>query len=774
LKKAAIVILVTFAVLILSMLLSTLQIKPVVYAAHTGSPINSGWAFTPPVINGIISPGEWSTATVVNFTLQMRSRTDGSLNRTLNGQLFVENNYTDAFLAVQIFNDDYEAHDFGGHYKGLAILFNDNDNGTLVIGDNGEGVTTWTSSPFYSHNDLYYAGGYWDSIYDLNPSWPEDGVIAWSHTNETQGAMGNWTFEMMIPLVGPDAGYDFNITSLPYTVGYKLWFEEPGNGLDGVYPYDPTVPISFDQTTNASTFGDMTFYPLYNLTMVATTGGTTSPAPGISSYAYNTVVSATATANPWYQFDHWVLDGVNVGSANPYSVTMNQNHTLEAVFVPLYALNITATAGGTTTPVPGVYVYVNGTVVPVTATANPWYQLDYWVLDGVNVGSANPYSVTMNQNHTLEAVFVPLYALNITATAGGTTTPVPGVYVYVNGTVVPVTATANPWYQLDYWVLDGVNVGSANPYSVTMNQNHTLEAVFVPLYALNITATAGGTTTPAPGVHVYVNGTVVPVMANANAGYQFDYWVLDSVNVGSANPYSVTMLANHTLNAVFVPLYNLTIIITGGGSTAPAAGIHTYASGTNVSVTATANVGYVFDHWELDGVGVGSSNPYYVLMNQNHVLNATFVLQLSVTISPAFSTIFLGKSVMFTSIVTGGTAPYSYQWVLVPSPVGGATSSSWMFTPASLGMYYVYLNVTDSIGRVAMSNTATVVVIAPVGGYSVSYSVLPGKSVSTDPMVYYGALTAALCVGISFTGRKKKMMRSNNKRETSRVRDFQS
>lgn len=293
--------------------------------------LDSGWAGTIPVIDGLMSPGEWAGATVQNFAIQMRYSTN-SLNRTLQGTLYVENNWTYAFIAVQIYNDDYEAHDFGGHYKGLAILFNDNDNGTLGVGDNGEGVTTWTGSPFYTNNDLYYTGTYWDS--DVDAGKTNDGSLAWSHTGApTQGAIGNWTFEMMIPLKGTDLGYDFNIGSLPYTVGFKIWFSESANGLNGVYPDSSSAPL--DQTVNAATFGDLTFYPLYNLTMIAGAGGTTNPSPGVHQYPYKTVVSASATADPGYTFDHWELDSVNVGSANPYSVTMDQNHTLKAFFTPI-------------------------------------------------------------------------------------------------------------------------------------------------------------------------------------------------------------------------------------------------------------------------------------------------------------------------------------------------------------------------------------------------------------------------------------------------------
>jgi hypothetical protein len=86
-----------------------------------------------------------------------------------------------------------------------------------------------------------------------------------------------------------------------------------------------------------------------------------------------------------------------------------------------------------------------------------------------------------------------------------------------------------------------------------MDGDHSLKAVFLPLYTLTVSATTGGTTDPAPGEHAYVEGTVVPVTATADAGYQFDHWELDDVNVGSANPYSVTIDKNHTLTAVFVP-----------------------------------------------------------------------------------------------------------------------------------------------------------------------------------------------------------------------------
>jgi hypothetical protein len=101
-------------------------------------------------------------------------------------------------------------------------------------------------------------------------------------------------------------------------------------------------------------------------------------------------------------------------------------------------------------------------------------------------------------------------------------------------------------------------------------------------------------------------------------------------------------------------------------------------------------------------------------------------LPLSVSISPSSATLDVGQSQWFTSTVTDGTSPYSYQWYLNGAPVSDATKPTWRFTPTFAGSYTVYVNVTDSVGMQATSNTATVTVN---GALSVTIS--PG-SVTLD------------------------------------------
>jgi hypothetical protein len=71
-------------------------------------------------------------------------------------------------------------------------------------------------------------------------------------------------------------------------------------------------------------------------------------------------------------------------------------------------------------------------------------------------------------------------------------------------------------------------------------------------YKLVISVSGNGRTDPSVGTHLYNAGSVVQVDAIPDSGYMLYYWLLDNVNVGSADPYNVAMDANHTLTAVFV------------------------------------------------------------------------------------------------------------------------------------------------------------------------------------------------------------------------------
>ena len=145
----------------------------------------------------------------------------------------------------------------------------------------------------------------------------------------------------------------------------------------------------------------------------------------------------------------------------------------------------------------------------------------------------------------------------------------------------------------------------------------------------------GGTTTPAAGgPYSYSEGTVVAVSATANPGYRFVNWSGDiSGMVPDANSPSVTVTMNAnrvvTANFAVVPTYNLTMAVSpgGGGTTTPAAGgPYSYAEGTAVVLSATANSGYRFVNWTGDVTGVPdvTLTSITVTMNANRAITANF------------------------------------------------------------------------------------------------------------------------------------------------------
>jgi len=80
-------------------------------------------------------------------------------------------------------------------------------------------------------------------------------------------------------------------------------------------------------------------------------------------------------------------------------------------------------------------------------------------------------------------------------------------------------------------------------------------------YTLTILTTDGGTTDPQPGNYTYPEGQNVSVKSIANPGYKFDYWEINTLNSGAANPIDLTMNANYTLKAVFKSLVHDIAII---------------------------------------------------------------------------------------------------------------------------------------------------------------------------------------------------------------------
>ena len=210
----------------------------------------------------------------------------------------------------------------------------------------------------------------------------------------------------------------------------------------------------------------------------------------------------------------------------------------------------------------------------LTATPDANSEFVKWEeLDGSTViaeYTENPLMIVMDQDREFNAVFnllPPEVELTLEVDppgAGflevtGSTPPKQTIETFLVGTVVDLLATAAEGYDFDSWIgeVDETGTGTNSATGqVTMDADKSVTAVFVlepvvETHILTIVPVDGGTTVPADGAYVYDDGTVVPISAVADAGYEFLGW-LGPVDLDpSLADNQVTMDADKTVGPLF-------------------------------------------------------------------------------------------------------------------------------------------------------------------------------------------------------------------------------
>jgi outer membrane protein assembly factor BamB len=226
----------------------------------------------------------------------------------------------------------------GGGSSGVFYALNET-NGQLIW-SYSTGADLHTSPSI--HNGKVFFGANNGKVYALNTS---TGSLLWSY--QTGDVVCG-------PVIYADGkvfftSRDRKVYALNESTGSLIWSydtsrrTEPGLPIvaNGIL-YVPTgVWYESAQISYLIAFGPVpTGY--FKLTITSTIGGTTSPS-GIKIYPAGSNVNVQALPNTGYYLDHWELDGANIGSSNPITITMNSNHNLHAVFMQIpYDVTINA------------------------------------------------------------------------------------------------------------------------------------------------------------------------------------------------------------------------------------------------------------------------------------------------------------------------------------------------------------------------------------------------------------------------------------------------
>ena len=206
---------------------------------------------------------------------------------------------------------------------------------------------------------------------------------------------------------------------------------EPGETFTvSVYvePGEPIMGVSFDKLSfnsnlihaNSVTEGDL-FDP-YDAFFSA---GTIDNTAGEITNVYGLTVPANTVTDPGFfcnisftaqqQIGTSSLDlqGVIVSDVNglPATITTN-NGSVTVEEQAQYTLTVFIIGNGTITKNPRQSIYIYGTIVELTANADPGWTFSHW--DGDLTGSNNPESITMDGSKTVNATFADIIPPEIT------------------------------------------------------------------------------------------------------------------------------------------------------------------------------------------------------------------------------------------------------------------------------------------------------------------------------------------------------------------------
>ncbi len=142
--------------------------------------------------------------------------------------------------------------------------------------------------------------------------------------------------------------------------------------------------------------------------------------------------------------------------------------------------------------------------------------------------------------------------LNIKTTIGGSVSLDPAGGVYLRGTPVKLTATANTDWKFAGW--EGDINSTDNPLYITIENDMTIQARFIEnkplLYNLSVLIfSSGGKVMMEPPGGKYAPGTLVKLTAIPDSGWEFIQW--EGGLVSTANPDSVKMDGDMMISAKF-------------------------------------------------------------------------------------------------------------------------------------------------------------------------------------------------------------------------------
>ncbi|MBR1799130.1 MAG: fibronectin type III domain-containing protein [Bacteroidales bacterium] len=321
--------------------------------------------------------------------------------------------------------------------------------------------------------------------------------------------------------------------------------------------------------------------------------------------------------------------------------------------------------------------YLSGTTTYIVATPNAGYHFVQW-----NDGNQDASRlITVTTDSTFTATFaVNTYTLTVHS-ADSTMGNVSGSGTFAYGTPTPIVANAVVGHEFVQW-----NDGNTdNPRTVLVMSDTSFTASFARSRFTITTTTNDNTMGVTFGDGTYNYGDSATLIARANVGFHLLGW-----NDGNVDTLRrVQVVANATYTATFISdsdttVYYTIVAVPNDASMGTVTGGGVYASGTVITLNATANDGFLFTGWS-NGQTTASIQ---ITVTQNDSLTAIFdTIRYVITVEANDNTM--------GTVIGGGTYARNSIATLTAIPNSGFSFQRW-----STGQ-------TDSVITVTVTDNAT-------------------------------------------------------------------
>ena len=450
----------------------------------------------------------------------------------------------------------------------------------------------------------------------------------------------------------------WDMNNEPNVAGYKIYYGKASRNYDWFIDVGNVTQVTITDLPNGSTYYfaataydnsnppiESTYSDEVNKDMctysISQTNASFSASGGTGSVSVTTQPGCTWTASSgasWLT----ITSGKN-GTGNgviSYSVSANTNtdaRTASSTFAgkvftvaqsgaATYTIRASASQGGIITPSGSVTV-AQGANQSFTVTPNAGYQVSHVAIDGVPQEATSSYTFSnVTKDHTIAAVFsVKTYTINASAGSGGSISPSGNTSVN-HGANQSYVISPNNGFTIADVIVDGVSQGATGPYIFSnVTSNHTISAVFkVNSFTITVSAGPGGTISPSESISV-PNGGSQTFTISPDASHAISDVLVDGSSVGAVSSYTFrNVTGDHTIYALFVPGYTLSITTSGTGSghvvAHPLATV--YAPGTKITLKAIAGEGSNFGGFSGDCES--NKSKCTLIMNQHAEINAAF------------------------------------------------------------------------------------------------------------------------------------------------------